>query len=329
MEIIGDTNATLKDLTRIVEAEIMEADDPLYPKICSEVKSADEAYIKLPIQDKVAFPVAFDGEREAVSTEVAVVQTYSKNTYALTLDYNSDLMRESKAYTFEEKTQEGASSAKIFPSYNLSVNIVEAGTTNLAYDGVPFYSATGHYWPGGPKTIAYLINNIVTATGTNVAQLTTDLNTAVTRMRTFVDNAKRLLNPRLRFGADQLIIHCPVALEVPFRQVLFNSLNPIPASVTTSGTAAVTGSGIKEIGLNGIATIVADGYLDLTSASAWYLHYVGAPQRPFVYTESYGIQSKALGFGSEFESNTNRVRINLKQRFVEGYYRFDRSIRVA
>ena len=136
MEIIGDTNATLKDLTRIVEAEIMEADDPLYPKICSEVKSADEAYIKLPIQDKVAFPVAFDGEREAVSTEVAVVQTYSKNTYALTLDYNSDLMRESKAYTFEEKTQEGASSAKIFPSYNLSVNIVEAGTTNLLSTGV-------------------------------------------------------------------------------------------------------------------------------------------------------------------------------------------------
>lgn len=329
MEIIGDTNATLLDLTRIVEAEIMEADDPLYPKICSDVKSADEAYVKIPIQTKVAFPVLFDGEREPTSTEVAVVQEYVKATYALTLDYNSDLMRESKAYTFEEKTQEGTISAKIFPSYNLTVNVVEAGTTNLAFDGVAFYSSTGHYWPGGPKTSGYLINNKVSATGQTVAALQTDLNTAVSRMRTFVDNQNRLLNPRLRYGADQLIIHCPVALEVPFRQVLFNSLNPITASVTTSGTNAVTGSGIKEIGLNGIATLVPDGYLDLTSTTAWYLHYVGAPQRPFVWAESYGLQSKALGFGSEFESNTNRVRINLKHRWVQGYYRFDRSIRIG
>src|SRR5579864_125779 len=105
MQILGDSNATLKDLTRIVEAELMEPADPLYPIIASEIESADEAYIKIPFQTKVAFPTLFDGEREDTSTEVNVVQQYNKATYSLTLDYNSDLMRESKAYTFAEKTQ--------------------------------------------------------------------------------------------------------------------------------------------------------------------------------------------------------------------------------
>jgi hypothetical protein len=328
MQITGDTNATFKDLTRIVEAEIMAADVPLYPQICSTIESADEAYLKIPIQSKVGFPVAFDGEREPTSTEVAVNQTYNKGTYALTLQYDSDQMRESKAYTFEEKTQEGAMSAVIFPSYNLTTNVIVAN--GLAFDGVAFYSATGHYWPGGPKTSKYLINNVVTATGVDVVSLTKDLNTAVTRMRTYVDNQLRILNPRLRYGADQLVIHCPVALELAFNQVIFNSMNPISAPVTTSGTAAVSASGLKDIGgLKGVATIVSDGYLDTVSATTWYLHYVGAPQRPFVYSESYGVTAKALGFDSEFEQRTNNVAINVKQRFLEGYYRFDRSVKIA
>lgn len=104
---------------------------------------------------------------------------------------------------------------------------------------------------------------------------------------------------------------------------------PVSAPVTTSGTAAVGATGPSGIGLDGIASIYADGYLDATSATAWYVHYVGAPQRPFVYSESYPLEAKALGFGSEFETNTNKVRIALKHRFVEGLYRFDRSIRVA
>ena len=49
---------------RIVEADIMEPEDQLYPMICSDVQSADEAYIKIPVQTKVAFPTVFDGERQ-------------------------------------------------------------------------------------------------------------------------------------------------------------------------------------------------------------------------------------------------------------------------
>jgi hypothetical protein len=321
MEILGDSNATLKDLTRIVEAEIMEPEKMLYPMICSEVESADEAYIKIPVQTKAAFPVPFDGEREPTATEVNIVQQYNKATYALTMDFNSDLMRESKAYTFSEKVQEGTMSAKIFPNYNLTKNIIIGNPA--AYDGVAFYAST-HKWAG---TGSNAINNTVSATGHTATALYNDLQTAMARMGTFLDNQGRLLNPRLAYGAKNLIIHCPKALEIAFRQVIFGSL--VPISIPGTASSAMTATAPKELGLEGIAQIYADGYLDASSATTWYLHYVGMPQRPFVYAESYGLQAKCLGFGSEWETNKNQVRIALKHRFVEGVYRFDRSVRVA
>lgn len=320
MQILGDSNATLKDLTRIAEAELMAPTDPLYPKICSDVESADEAYIKIPIQTKAANPTLFDGEREDTSTEVAITQTYQKATYALTMDYNSDLMRESKAYTFSEKTQEGTIRAVTFPSYNLTKNIILQNPK--AYDGKAFY-ANNHLWANAGANV---INNLVAATGQTPTALATDLQTAVARMRTFLDDKGLLLNPLIRWGADQFVIRCPVALEMAFRQVIFGSLIPIP---TPGATSAATATAMKDLGLQGIATIVADGYLDAASTTTWYLDYVGMPQRPFVYSQSYDIQAKALGFGSEFETNTGKVRIALKQRFVEGVYRFDRSIKVG
>jgi hypothetical protein len=81
--------------------------------------------------------------------------------------------------------------------------------------------------------------------------------------------------------------------------------------------------------LEGIADLYPDGYLDSDSTTKWYLHFIGMPQRPFVFFENYGIQVSVLGFGSEFEVNNNAIRIGLKRRFVLGYSRFDRSVRVA
>ena len=81
--------------------------------------------------------------------------------------------------------------------------------------------------------------------------------------------------------------------------------------------------------LASIAGLFPDGYLDASSATTWYLHYVGAPIKPFVYIENYPIQVKVLGFSTEFETNFNKVRIAIKHRFVLGYYRFDRSLKVA
>lgn len=324
MQILGDANATLKDLTILYEAEAIEAAPPLYPEICSEVESADEAYIKIPIQSRTAFPTVFDGEGEPESTEVTVVQEYDKSTYLNRLVFGSDLMREAKAYRFADKVADAAVTGKIFPSYNLTKNVIIANGT--AYDGNAFYGSTHKYAKAGTNNI----NNTVSATGQTPTALWNDLQSAVAAMMTFLDDKGKILNPMLRYGDDQLVIHCPVALMAPFYQLLHLSVLPITVPVTNSGTAAATASGPVTIQqLRGIAKLVPDGYLDAASTTAWYLHYVGARQRPFVYAESFGLQSVALGFGTEFEARYNKVMIQAKQRFVTGLYRFDRSIKIS
>ena len=72
-----------------------------------------------------------------------------------------------------------------------------------------------------------------------------------------------------------------------------------------------------------------DGYLDGASATTWYLHYVGLPQRPFVYAANYENEVFTLGFGSEYHITFNKIRIVTRSRFAIGAYRFDRTGRVA
>jgi hypothetical protein len=96
-------------------------------------------------------------------------------------------------------------------------------------------------------------------------------------------------------------------------------------NVQYAGDEVVTGVPIDN-SLRGAFKYFPDGYL---SGNAWYLHYVGMPQRPYVFFEDYPIKVDVLGFGSEFEINNNLVRIAIKHRFVIGYHRFDRSIKVA
>ena len=105
----------------------------------------------------------------------------------------------------------------------------------------------------------------------------------------------------------------------------FGSMIPMAAPYATSGPTSMP---VANNVLQGIAGIFPDGYLDASDANDWYLHFVGMPQRPFVYFENYPPMVQVLGFGSEHEINTNTVRIAIKHRFVLGYYRFDRSVKI-
>ena len=263
----------------------------------------------------------FEGERASQGKQINVVQNYNQSTYELTIDLDSDLVRNAKAYSFDTLIRESTMSAVLFPDY-LTSKCVIAGTANNAYDGNAFYGATHKFAGTGSNNIS----NLVSKSGVTVSALQADMNSALTKIRTALDNQGRLLNPMASEGRKNLVVHCPAAMELAFKQLVFGTINPITVPITTSGTLAVAGSNTA---FEGIAEIFADGYLDADSTSQWYLHYVGMPQRPFVFIENYGLQVSVLGFGSEHEINTNTVRIALKHRFVLGYYRFDRSVRIA
>ncbi len=318
----GDSNATLKDLTLIAEDTVAETRPNLYPLICS-VKPEDGSYTKVPVPANMPFPRQFEGERSRMGKDVNVTQTFNQVTYELTIDLDSDLVRNAKAYDYSDLVREATMSAKLFPDYLASQSVINGSVAgNNAYDGNLFYGSTHNFAKMGANNI----NNTISKTGSTVTALAADLGSALGAIRTFLDNQGRLLNPLAKQGMNQLLVHCPVALEQAMRQVLFGSMIPITAPVVTSGTAAAP---VANNVLMGIADIFPDGYLDSNSKTAWYLHFIGMPQRPFVFIENYGIQVNVLGFGSEYETLYNKVAICLKHRFVLGYYRFDRSVKIS
>jgi phage major head subunit gpT-like protein len=316
-----DPNAVLKDLTLIVEDTVTITRPNLYPLITS-MKEADGAYTRIPIANNVAMPRKFEGERSAQGKDVTIVQSYEQGTYELTIDIDADLLRDGKAYDQSDLVREAAMSAVQFPDY-LTSQLVINGATQNGYDGVTFYDETAaHQFAGvGANKFANAFAN----TGQTLTAIAADLMTAVGKIKSVKDSAGRLLNQQAKYGAQDLLIQAPVAMEYNFRQLLHSGFIPVAAPVTTSGTAAVGGTNVWV----GQADLFVDGYLDASSTSSWYLHYVSRPQRPFVFIEDYGLQQKVLGLDSEFCTNTNKVRIALKHRFVLGYYRTDRSVKVV
>lgn len=316
-----DPNAVLKDLTLIVEDTVAVTRPNLYPLICS-MKEADGAYTRIPIANNVAMPRKFEGERSAQGKDVTVVQTYDQQTYELTIDIDADLLKDGKAYDQSDVVREATMSAVQFPDY-LASQLVINGKTNTGYDSQTFYSSSAvHSFAAAG---ANKFKNASANTGQTLTALATDLSTAIAAIKSVKDSTGRLLNQQAKYSAEDLLIQCPVALEYNFRQILHNGFIPVSAPVTTSGTAATTGSNIWV----GQANLFVDGYLDADSANSWYLHYVSRPQRPFVFIEDYGLQTKVLGLDSEFCVNYNKVRIALKHRFVLGYYRTDRSYKIV
>lgn len=314
-----DPNAVLKDLTLIVEDTVAINRPALYPLICA-MKDADGAYTRIPIADNVAMPRKFEGERNSMGKDVTVVQNYQQGTYELTIDLDADLLKDAKAYDQSDIVREAAMSAVQFPDYLASQMIIN-GTTQQGYDGLNFYASGHSFAKSGTNTW----DNRITATGQTITALGTDLASVIAKLKTIKDSKGRLLNQQAKMGSEDLLIQCPAALEVVFRQLLNLGLLPVSAPVTTSGTAAVTGNNIWQ----GQANLFVDGYLDANSTTAWYCHYVSRPQKPFVFLEDYPLQTKVLGLDSEFCVNQNKVRIALKQRFVLGYYRTDRSFRIS
>lgn len=321
----GDANAVLKDLTLIVEDTLTITRPNLYPLIASVMEAGGD-YTRIPIANNVAMPRKFEGERSSQGKDVTVIQTYKQGTYELTIDLDADLLADAKAYDQSDIVREAVMSAVQFPDYLTSQLVINGGTQN-GYDNVTFYNAGGG---GPPLTSGHLFAaagknyfaNKFTATGQTMTALATDLQTAIGLIKNPKDSTGRLINQQAKYGAQDLLIHCPTALEYPFRQLLNNAFAPVSAPVTTSGTAAVGASNVWV----GQADLFVDGYL---TGNSWYLHYVSRPSKPFVYIEDYPLQMKVLGLDSEFCTNTNKVRIALKHRFALGYNRTDRSVKAA
>jgi phage major head subunit gpT-like protein len=147
-----------------------------------------------------------------------------------------------------------AQQAIAFPHKLLS-DVLIAGTSGLAFDGIAFFSnATG----------VRVNDNLLAGTGTTLAQVEVDLGVARATMMKFVDDQSQVM------GIVGETVVCPPEMELTFRKILFGT--------TSAGQAnpAVPNP------LQGMVTrLIVDPRL--TDVNDWYLLACAYPIRPLVY----------------------------------------------
>lgn len=105
------------------------------------------------------------------------------------------------SFMMQKVNQLGVQFRKDYPS-DMIIKALEEGTTNLAYDGIPFFDSA---------TRSNV--NLITGSGTTVDNIITDIEDCRKRMKKFTDDQGRVLN----ITGDLAII--PPELEVKFMEI--------------------------------------------------------------------------------------------------------------
>jgi phage major head subunit gpT-like protein len=130
------------------------------------------------------------------------------------------------------------------------------GDTGLAYDGVAFFSNVS-----GDRTI----DNLLGGTGVTLAQIQADIQSAITAMMSFSDEAGEPLNIMPN------AIVCPVARMFDIQRAVMSAADP-----TASG-------GVETFNpLNGKFTVIGDARLDADDANDYYVLATQYALRPFI-----------------------------------------------
>jgi phage major head subunit gpT-like protein len=157
------------------------------------------------------------------------------------------------------------------------ISLLVDGDTKTAYDGIAFFSNVS-----APRTI----DNLLTGTGTTLAQLKADLIAALVAMAKFTDDQGEYLNLR-----GNMIV-CPVALMTDFATLVGSQSDPTVAA----------GIGAMNPFLNKF-TVIGDPRLDADDANDWYLLCTNEPVKP-------------LAVQTRQEAKTNFEKKNLTKTWV-------------
>ena len=327
-EIIGQTSAVLKDLTRITEQTAKQTRPNLWPLIATKLDAKGQAYVKVPITAALPFPKKLTDSMPEKGILVGYTQEYDQDTYTQRIALNSDLVGDVKAYDFSDVVAEAAIRAVLFKDWVAS-QTVRTGATVAMPDGPGFYTlgnSTGlaamhSYANMGKNTFA----NKIAKSGTSIAALFADLGTARAALRGFKDNEGLLLNNVSMNGETDMVCQYPLSYDNNMRAVLNAEMVPMPVT-NAAGTENVGGASMTNT-LRNSARGFPDGYL--SSSDGFFLHYVGMPRRPLVLVEDYDSRVTVIGFGTPEEALHHTCWIIIRQRFVLGFLAYWRSVQVS
>lgn len=158
-----------------------------------------------------------------------------------------------------------ASRAKVFPA-KLMMALMVSGTTNLCYDGQPFFSASHSEGDSGAQS------NLLNGTGVTDAQIQADFEAAVAAMISYKDDRGEPYYEDA--AAMNLVVVCSPALKAKFDR-LFNA----DTIAMNSNTMKGRGRAVVSSRLTG---------------NSWYLLNVAGEIKPFILQENMPVTFGAL-----------------------------------
>jgi len=185
--------------------------------------------------------------------------TLENKDYESTIEVARNTIEDDQMGSTRVRIQDLARIARAHPR-KLFFDALNAGETELAYDGQAFFSASHSEGDSGTQS-----NLNSSGSGTTVAQIKTDLDAAIAVMRNYLDDRGEIFYD----GERDWYILAPPALEGNMRELL-------NASIISNTTNTY----------KGIAKLITSGRL--TDANDWYLFDASAGVKPFIWQERRG-----------------------------------------
>lgn len=297
----------------LIEAEMVERPPYLYERIASQVTSTSDrenyGFLSNPasmvdITDS-EMPINsltdFDGVTAATGSDGPGYEVKNK-TYGGALLFRRDEMADEKVGGFGVRIQDQVNAAQAFPDEELITHLTTATACYIRDED--FFSAT--HAARGEQTATW--SNLLTGTGTTVAQLQADIGSCLTALYKMRNTANRLMNRYIR----KLYVLCPVALEVNMRTAVL-------ASIVSS---------TSNVGFRPAIEIIPDGTLDATSADDWYLGSLDGGLRGLIWQHREGVQVEEVGPGSETWVNQRQMEFAVTRRGAPAFGFPERLIKV-
>lgn len=191
--------------------------------------------------------------------------------YEATLKVDKFALRNDQMQGIQVRIRDLAARAKIFPA-KLLMELVKAGTSQLCYDGLAFFSASHVEGSSGTQS------NLLTGTGVTLATLKADFNAAVAAMLSYKDDQGEPFYED-ELGMDLLIV-CPPALKALFMELMNSNI------ISQSDNS-----------LKGAAKVMSSSRL--TDTNDWYLFNNGGVVKPLILQENTPVEFGALEGNSD------------------------------
>lgn len=225
--------------------------------------------------------------------------TLVNKDYEGTLKVHRNAKKDDRLGAIDIRINDLASKAKLHPRKLFFEELV-AGTTNLCYDGQPFFSDSHEEGDSGTQ------DNLLTGSGTSLAQLKTDFNNARAAMKGFLDDRGEPLNE----GEMDLYVICPTALESSFRELL-----------TSTQISSSTNS------LEGKFKLIDSARL--VDANDWYLLDASGVLKPFIWQDRQKPEFNALEEKSTAGFMSKYYYYGIDMRAVMGYGLWQKAVKTV